>query len=879
MMKRFKLFLALFLFVCVFGFLMACEKKEEGTKTQTQTKEPTTVEVVEPVRDVDYPRDLPTFSEDSIQIHYYRSDGKYSKWTLWLWDPSGDDDQVEDDFNYQDDFGVIAYYPLSKFGSLDSNILGLIVKTKGSWTKDGGDADRLIDFTALEKDSNNVYHVYLFGGDINIYLNKDKTVPDSVTLASFTDEKTIKVNCSNNISEYEIYEDDNLLIKKEETNKSFTYVLDKNADLTKSYKVVITFSQSGAKLSKGISFSSLYDSETFINLFNYDGELGAIYTKDATTFKVWSPVSSKILLRLYENGTPTSVSATLGNDSYQEFEMVKGDKGVFSYTVEKDLHGTYYTYVVYNSEHENGTEIVDPYAKGAGVNGLRGLVVDFERTNPDGWAEVNYLDYDRKSLVVWETHVADVTSSNTWGGSKENQRKYLGLIEEGTTYTSGPMTVTTGFDHIKELGVNAVQLLPIFDQANDEVNYSFNWGYNPLNYNVVEGVYSNDPYDGLVRINELKQVVMAFNKAGITTIMDVVYNHVNGAKGSNFDVLMPYYYFRYNSDGSLSNGSGCGNEVASERVMVRKFIVDSCKFWCEEYKLGGFRFDLMGLIDLDTMEEVTKEVTKINEHACIYGEPWQGGSSPLSSSLAATQANGNKYNGYGAFNDKFRDALIKGGLNAASSKGWINNTTVCFASDVTAIEYGINGKTYLSTNSINDPNKNVIYVTCHDNYTLYDRIKASGITDNATVKQMAQLAQSLVLTSNGTCFMLAGEEMLRTKGGDSNSYKSSDNINCLNYGLKITNYDLFENIKWLINFKINTSGLQMDEANIDVIKLAGGGVLQYEVSDGSDTYIIIHSNGYGEKPEIDLSEYEIVYNSQDEYDGVIKDYQTVIAKK
>lgn len=397
-------------------------------------------------------------------------------------------------------------------------------------------------------------------------------------------------------------------------------------------------------------------------------------------------------------------------------------------------------------------------------------------------------------------------------------------------------------------------------------------------------MYSSNPYDGLVRISELKQVIKTFNENGITTIMDVVYNHVNGANRSNFDVLMPNYYFRYNKDGSLSNGSGCGNEVASERKMVRKFIVDSCAFWTEEYKLGGFRFDLMGLIDLETMNEVTKVCTQINPNMVIYGEPWQGGSSPLSSRDAAIQNNGNLYEGYGQFNDQMRDALIKGGLNDKSSKGWVTNTEYVSQTDVINIKTGINGGTYKSTGSILDPNKNVIYATCHDNYTLYDRIKVSGTTNEETVRKMAMLANSVVLTSSGTTFILSGEEMLRTKQGDNNSYKSSDSINSLNYGLLVKNNDIYQNYIKLIEFKKSITALQKDEPNIDVEALNNGSVIKYSLIDGDDTYLIIHANGACKDFDIDLSNYSLILDTLNsdivlDESSKISPYQTLILKQ
>ena len=876
-----KFFVFSILFMLIF-FIVGCgdNEKENNENDKPNEEEPK----VEKKADVNYPELKEFNGEPSIAIHYIRSDKKYAKWALWLWDPTGTDDSAEDEFNYMDSDGVIAYYPLSKFGDFAGGKLGIIIKTKGSWIKDGTENDRFIEFSKFEMDSNKVYHVYFFGGDAGIYQNKDKTMADDIESALFEDSKKIKVTCSNTVLSYELYKGDNKI--KEEVdvnNNSFSIYLDSDADLKEGYIIKVKFKTSNAVLEKSIALNKLYNTEGFNNEFYYDGELGAIYSETSTTFKVWSPVSSKIVLRLYDNGTPTRVSREKGNDEYTEYEMIKGEKGVFSYKVDGNLHGKYYTYVVTNAQN-SGVEIVDPYAKAAGVNGLRGMIVNFNETNPDGFSDMSYLTYDRKELVVWETHVADVTSNATWTGTEANRRKYLGLIESGTTYSSGDVTVSTGFDHIKELGVNAVQLLPVFDQANDETKYEFNWGYNPLNYNVVEGLYSSNPYDGLVRISELKQVVKAFNDNGITTIMDVVYNHVNGANGSNFDVLMPGYYFRYNSDGSLSNGSGCGNEVASENAMVRKFIVDSCKFWVSEYKLGGFRFDLMGLLDLQTMAEVAAECKKINPNVVIYGEPWQGGSSPLAQKYAAVQNNGNLYEGYGAFNDKMRDALIKGGLNDKASKGWITNNNNVMSTDVIYLESGINGETYNSSFTISDPNKNVIYATCHDNYTLYDRIKAAGINNEDTIKKMAILANSLVLTSSGTSFLLAGEEMLRTKQGDSNSYKSSDAINSLDYSLKVKNLDMFEIYKTLINFKETTKGLQLDTPNITVEKLNDSSVLKYTITSGDDEYLIIHANGVCHGFKIDLSNYDLVLNTlNNEFalneNSSVGSYQTLILKK
>ncbi len=822
--KLIHVLLAVFLLLSVFG----CQKKESAPAY--------------PDKDVDLPVGLPSFGEDAVAIHYQREDGSYEKWTLWLWDSEGTDDSKEDDFNYQDDYGVIAAYPLSYFGTSADGRLGIIVKTKGSWTKDATEDDRFIVFSELKKDEDDIYHVYLAGGDAHIYADADKTISDEIKAVRFVSGKEIYVGVSNPLETVRIYKDGTLVKEENGAGRSkFTVSLDEDADLTGSYSLEVVFRGSGMTLKSNISPSGLYTSDLFNEQYYYDGQLGAIYDPKQTTFRVWSPVSTRIELRIYESGTPVSLDAK-GNDDHQTYEMVKGDRGVFEYELAGDNEGLYYTYVVYNNSYPEGKEIIDPYARSAGINGVRGMIVDFSKTDPDGWDEVDYLDYDRKQLVVYETHVADVTSSDTWCGPSDKQRKYLGMIEEATVYSDGGLRASTGFDHIRELGVNAVQLQPVYDQDNDERTYTFNWGYNPLNYNVLEGMYSSDPYDGYARIREFKQLVKAYHDAGIAVIMDVVYNHVSFVTGWSFDVLMPEYYFRYKNDGSLSNGSGCGNETASENPMMRKFIIDSVCFWTEEYKLGGFRFDLMGLHDIGTMDQVTAAASKINPHIIIYGEPWTGGASALDPSLQAKQENANQFLGYGQFNDRMRDALIKGGLCDKSEKGWVSGTEAN-QNDFNAIIYGINGKTWLLAGSIEDPDKTVNYVTCHDNYTLYDRMKAAGIEDEDTIRKMAMLANAVVLTSGGTAFMLAGEEMLRTKQGDSNSYMSSDEINQIDYSLLIQNRDMFENYRKLIEFKKTNEQLASMDPQIDVQILDDGAVIMYGLHSGKEDYLVVHCNG------------------------------------
>ena len=837
---------------------------------------PVKVEFKEHLFDVDLP-EAPTYQEDSLQIHYYRKDGKYKGWNLWLWE--GGKDGAQFDFNGKDDWGVIASYPLSTWIDPLTNKLGFIVR-KGNWESKDVESDRFVNFPAYEKDENGIYHIYLKLGDENIYLNKYGTMRGKIEMASFANMSRVAIRTNLRMLRYAVRRGEEVLIDTKLATPSnyenFALPNGEKVEFTKEYYAEVDL-ENGETLVSPISKNLLYKEAEFGELYNYDGELGAIYTKEKTTFKVWSPFSSSIKVKIYNTGTPAWLGGS--DEPVQTLDMVKGERGVFSAEATGDLEGKYYTFVVTNSSFTN-KEIVDPYARSCGINGSRGMIVDFSKTNPEGWDEVEYLPYDRKELTIYETHVADVTSSKTWTGTEANRKLFKGMFESGTTYTEGEVTVKTGFDHIKELGVNAVQIIPFFDQANDEVNMTFNWGYNPLNYNSLEGGYSSDPYDGYVRIREFKELVKAYNEAGIEIIMDVVYNHVAGANDSNFDVLVPGYYYRYDGSGNLTNGSGCGNETASENYMMRKFMVDSVKFWLSEYKLGGFRFDLMGLHDLETMAEVTREAKKINDHVTIFGEPWSGGTSPLKDSLSAKQINGNKYEGYGAFNDAMRDALIKGGLNAKTDLGWICGNP----GEINKIIGGIKGTTSAAV-AIEDPDKTVNYVTCHDNYTLYDRFIATGQFDpngidetdeeamaafeaarDARLAKMNVLANSIVFTSQGTSFMLAGEEFLRTKGGDHNSYMSSYEVNELDYSLKIKHLDMFESYKKLIALKQNLDGLHLakEEASaIEVETNIGGLHISYKLRDTANNkeVWIIHSIAGSDEVAYDLSGYELYWST------------------
>ena len=480
--------------------------------------------------------------------------------------------------------------------------------------------------------------------------------------------------------------------------------------------------------------------------------------------------------------------------------------GVWEVTIaNKDLNGMYYNYYVYNSLGKNVA--TDPYAKAVGVNGSRGMVVNFAETNPTGWSDVpdiwngrtGYDIANPNDLSIYETHIRDLTMHSSWNGS-EMRGTYSAFVEKGTTYTNGTTTVKTGFDHIEEMGVKAVQLEPVFDSDNLEgVNErSYNWGYNPLNYNCVDGSYATNPYDGAARIKEYKELVQAFanNKNHTRVIMDVVYNHVASAPSSCFHKLMPKYYFRYTEAGNYWNGSGCGNDVKTEAPMMSKYIVDSLCWWAKEYKIKGFRFDLMGLIDWKTIQKAAQELYKIDPDIYIYGEGWTGDGSDAhidnadSSSHYYGNWGANTWTVYnklfksgnmcyvGAFNDAGRNAL-KGENNIDNAFGFISQDNGHVGSNSSKVADMLVG--YHSGVGGN-PNQCINYASCHDNYTLFDQltytVSNNGTNDFPGIVCAASTAVNCaIMFSNGVAFMQGGEELFRTKvvsSGDLEQYGNSD---------------------------------------------------------------------------------------------------------
>ena len=539
------------------------------------------------------------------------------------------------------------------------------------------------------------------------------------------------------------------------------------------------------------------------SLYYYEkSDLGCTLASNRTVFKFWAPLADSIELCIYNN---------LNVNEKKVFTMEKNKKGVWTKEFEENLEGKYYTFI---SKIDNlVNEGVDPYAKALSVNGEKAAIINMCDTNPEGFINHKRPEglYGTDS-IIYELSVRDISSDNDSG--IKNKRKFLGLIEEDTKSDNG---TKTGLSHIKDLGVTHVQLMPIYDFSSIDENLpqeeQYNWGYDPANYNVPEGSYGTDPHDPISRIKELKQAIQVLHKNGIRVIMDVVYNHMYDVAKSGFHKLMPGYYFRYNK-GKLSDESMCGNVIASENAMVRKFIIDSVKYWALEYKLDGFRFDLMGLIDVDTMNAVREEMNTIDPNIIIIGEGWDM-NSILDKDKKSIQSNAVKLKDIGFFNDMARDSL-RGNAFLLEDKGFINGGSNKEQYVKKIVVGGINYSKDINNWGDINPNQVVNYIECHDNHTLYDRIKSTQ-KDEIKAKYMHRLGTSIVLLSQGIPFIHSGQEFLRTKNGLDNTYNILDNINKIDWTRKLNNMDTVEYVKGLISLRKKYKSFRLK--TVDEIKL------------------------------------------------------------
>ena len=555
----------------------------------------------------------------------------------------------------------------------------------------------------------------------------------------------------------------------------------------------------------------------------YGNDLGAVYSKEKTVFKVWAPTAELVRLNLYEKGAK-------GEGEPYSTRIMNNipENGIWEITVPGDLYGVFYTYSI----TVNGTtkETVDIYSKAVGVNGDRGMVVDLQKTNPENFEEDKYVTVKKiTDSIIWEVHVQDFSSAESSGISEANRGKYLAFTEEGTTL-DGDGRIPTCMNYLKELGVNYIHLLPSQNSANDDTGTDFNWGYDPKNYNVPEGRYTSNPYDGVTRIREFKQMVQGIHKSGIGVVMDVVYNHTFSTEGTGFEETVPGYYYRMDENGRFLDASACGNETASDRIMFRKFMIDSILYWTEEYHIDGFRVDLMGIHDVESMNAIRKALDDAgHKDVILYGDPWSAGPTGMSGDdLPANKDNVKFLNDrIAVFNDDFRDA-VKGYVFYDLSKGFVQggNTdspegedfsfkSYCDADLIAAIQANANEKA--SADSFwtkkawaNNPSQSIAYASAHDNLSLWDKLIKSTVENpddelytkgTEDIIAMNKLAAATILTSQGLVFFQAGEEFGRTKLGDENSYKSDISINRLDWTRVRTFSGLNEYYKGLIKLR------------------------------------------------------------------------------
>ncbi len=827
MMKRFLRSIALWmlLLLTLSLSLFACTRGQE----EVQTQEPDTTKEISPSVSEEYFLPL---EEGYNQITFYWSyDGSYENCDMWIW------------LEGKDGKGY-TFSPCEYGGKVVLNVpeseerVGFIVRRDcsdpggnswGSATKDF-DGDRWATIEGKET------FVYLRSGVEEQFTSNDggktQEMMKKFSLATVADEKklnyrvTPKVNLSD-LSQVKVFCGDREIevvglstLGKEAL--SGTIEVAETLDLSATYRVSIQ--GYGEKIAVPLE---IFDSEYFAQTYHYDGEdLGAVINGDNTTFKVWAPTASRVVLNLFEAGD--------GGEAMVTPDMEKGEKGVWCLTYPCG-HGTYYTYTVTTAV---GTqEAVDPYAKAAGVNGQRGMVVDLSFTNPEGWEEdapvttlENYSD-----AVIWEVHVRDFSGKIT---DSQYKGKYLAFTERELVNEHGQ---AVGVDYLIGLGITHVHLLPVYDYASvDEKNpdSQFNWGYDPQNYNVPEGSYSTDPYHGEVRIREFKEMVKSLHEAGIGVIMDVVYNHTYEAN-SSLNKIVPYYYYRYTASGANTSASGCGNDTASERYMYGKFMVESTAYWTKEYKLDGLRFDLMGLHDIETMQEIENAVHSVNPRAIIYGEGWTMGAT-IDGSAQANQtqiskitATGDAIGSVAVFNDVMRDGL-KGSVFEKTGQGYINGAPN--SANLSKILFSIRGGVGVGKGWTVDNAMVINYMSAHDNNTLWDKLLLScPDSSDEDRNKMNNLGAAIVMISKGTPFWQAGEEMLRTKDGDENSYQSSDAINNINWSvLKEGNreHETMLYYKGLIEMR-KTYGIFADlEATVDCEEM-GSGVAVVTFTDGN----------------------------------------------
>lgn len=721
-----------------------------------------------------------------IAVHYHSFENSYEDLRLWTWD--GYQARTPNDNDLRpvghDEFGAIFHIDRTQYGiNGDCDRIGLIPRFGDDWRhKDGGDRF----WTPAMGDE-----IYLVSQRPEIWKTKPDISPQIV--AAYIDAPTrlaVKVSRPATAAEIQLHNititdlagtlyepvESNLVLTRPGATRAFIFDITTARPLdffNNRYMVKLAgFAGIAEVLPRG-----LLDDRT--HFYDPDVVLGATYQPEGTTFRLFAPTAKNVNLVLYDRAA--------GNQGRRVRPMLPAGKGIWEVRVPGNWNGHFYTYLVETPAISAAHELLDPYSTNAVMSSTRGRITDQASTNPTNWAVMHSGPPVESAvdMVIYEMHVRDFTVAPCSG--VKHKGLYLGFAERGT-HLRGEKAIATGLDHLVELGVTHVQLLPVQDFANDESAGAYNWGYITSAFNSPEGMYATS-IDDESRIRELKQLVAALHARGIGVIMDVVYNHT--AEGVSFFFIVPGYYYRSLGDGNYSNGSGCGNEFRSESPMGRKFILDSLKYWTKEYGIDGFRFDLMALMDVETMREIEAELRKINPHIVLYGEPWTGGDTPIHHpankySLAGTRI--------GAFNDSFRNALK--GSPEGDGCGFIQN-----GAERDRVCQGITGTWHDWPDT---PARSINYMTCHDNLVLIDKLRLSmPEATEAELKAAMKLGYLILFTSQGVPFLHGGEEFMRSKGGHHNSYESPDSVNQVDWELKRTHHDLFTYTRDLIALRKN----------------------------------------------------------------------------
>ena len=809
----------------------------------------------------------PTAKCASLTVHYKRTSGSYSDWGLWLWAIKGVNlpaTQVTPFFSNVVDskgYGLInAQVPISD----GVTQLGLIPRLKSGWPK-GVDLDRIDNL-----DENSSAEIWIQQNDGYIYTNDSFIIPPEMWGASIETLRTIKVTLSRANGTagpgFSLTGDDAPAIISAEkikdlnsgtTSSNKQWLLTTDTDIPLGSTIMVNHTDPDPTRvfgSRQIVAAGVFTSPAFVEAFTYTGDdLGSTFTAAKTDFRVWAPTASEVSLVTYASATTPKNEGTVT-------PMTRSVKGTWTASLSGNRHLQVYMYRV--TVGGNTDDAVDPYARSVTVNGDRGVVIDLSKTNPTGWLTHKKPAFSGRAVdsVMYELHVRDSSIDANSGVKAENRGKFRGLAQLGTTIGSGKTKASTGLSFFKEMGVTHVQLLPMYDYASggDELNPVFNWGYDPEHFNVPEGQYSSDPTNPVARIRELKEAVQAFHTNGMRVTMDVVHGHVASATEFSQAIIVPGYWFRKDANGNLTNKSGCGNDTATERPMVRKFIVDSFKYWTKEYKLDGYRIDQMGLWDVQTVNDSARAIRAIEPAATIIGEAWSmGGDSGLPQGNQSQLLN---MPGVGAFNDGIRNG-VKGSPDGASDGGYVNGNTGA----INAVKAGIIGHSSADKITVpwlvRDAGQSVNYAEAHDNKTLFDKLWSVNNQRSlpAVIKQQRQIG-ALILLSQGTPFIQAGQEFLRSKNGDHNSYNSSDQVNSLKWPERVKHRSTVDYHKGLIALRKAHPAFRMSSpaaisANLKFLK-APDDVIAYSlngkaVRDKWATIVVI-SNPYSTSKKVTL---------------------------